>query len=353
MYEIVPQQNLATNILETLDKINRVGSMVIFGFYFALLIFCERLKRPQWFYVHHANLVGFLFCFMFIIYFNVSPFSVDSNLKEIYCPLSELLWAILKFVRAYSILMIAFYRYFEICQKSWLKKFNNTKRMMFMQVAVLWIVAVLFSVVMKYSLGTSYRVIYCLDGYSTSVVNEIVYQVVSMLVISVIPFFVTLFIALKIRAMLKRRVNEIKYRLAVLKSREHVYFLRLRYCFNFVDSDARNAQAGLEEKLARRDYRQNRRLNVQLYLLNSCYLMCFTTLFVLNLNYLIPGFLKNYYFITQILRILTIAFQSLIPIISLRFNFPIKNKAKRLRQLYERMKTRLSFLIPKKIHPSY
>lgn len=70
----------------------------------------------------------------------------------------------------------------------------------------------------------------------------------------------------------------------------------------------------------RNELRKKKRLNQQLIAVMICYLMSFLVSFILQFRYIIQDFNQKFYYFRQILRILNVFFQSLIPVVSLYFN---------------------------------
>lgn len=73
-------------------------------------------------------------------------------------------------------------------------------------------------------------------------------------------------------------------------------------------------------KQKRHELQKTRRLNKQLIAVMICYFLSFLVSFVMNFRYIIPDFDKKFYYFRQVLRILNVFFQSLIPVVSLYFN---------------------------------
>lgn len=79
-----------------------------------------------------------------------------------------------------------------------------------------------------------------------------------------------------------------------------------------------NTEKTLKQK--RYELKKTQRLNKQLIAVMICYLLSFLVAFILNFRYIIPDFNPRFYYFRQILRILNVFFQSLIPVVSLYFN---------------------------------
>lgn len=82
-------------------------------------------------------------------------------------------------------------------------------------------------------------------------------------------------------------------------------------------------------KQKKRELQKTKRLNKQLIAVMICYLLSFLVAFVLNFRYIIPDFNQRFYYVRQLLRILNVFFQSLIPVVSLYFNPTLTRLLKR------------------------
>lgn len=73
------------------------------------------LQNRTLIFVHHANLIIFLFSLHYLLYLNfVHPNFNDERLSQTLCFISEVVWALLKVLRPYSVALIAVFRFIAV-----------------------------------------------------------------------------------------------------------------------------------------------------------------------------------------------------------------------------------------------
>ena len=176
----VPSQPLFTIVLNQVDMVVRISACLIFISYFLMVFFMKDLRKSSLFYVHHANLVGFLFVLMYIFYFNSTQPSFDSPyLNDLFCKMSEISWSMLKYLRTYSILLIAFQRFIAVYKSSLFKRISNSYLYFSMPIVCSWIISIILVVSTKLGFQTTYGTLYCIDGFSKDMDDQVRYLVVT------------------------------------------------------------------------------------------------------------------------------------------------------------------------------
>ena len=322
--------NLVITILAYVDSANRVATTLAFIFYFALVLLTKKLRSLSLLYVHHANFVGFLFVLMYMIYFATNaPNSNDPNLNDLLCRITETAWGVLKYLRFYSVLLIAIYRLAAVYFIEKFKLINRSRLALIAPIALVWLLSTSFYLAIKFAFGTTYGNLFCIDGFSTNLNDSIGYLIVSTIIAIAIPSCLVTVIYFLIRR-----------RLILNASKANKLHRRVR--LNSITSHAITANVGSRDQLRqeRKETFRNTRLGHQLIALNVCYLLCFSVSFILSFRYIIPNFNEKFYYLRQILRILNISFQGLIPILSLIFNPNVSLRRLRIAHLTS-------------VHPSY
>ncbi len=91
------RNNVETPLIITIftytDYVIRLSSMIIFCAYFKIVLAYKDLQKLGNLYVHHMNLVGFLFCLMYVFYFNTSlPTFSNPYVNQVLCTLFGACW---------------------------------------------------------------------------------------------------------------------------------------------------------------------------------------------------------------------------------------------------------------------
>lgn len=175
--------NLFITILTYVDYVNRIVSMLIFLTYLVLVLKLKYLRHKSLLYVHHSNLTGFIFCVMYIFYFGkTSPSTSDPYLNMIFCVMSEVIWAMLKYLRTYSVLLIALYRLMAVFYVKWFKFINSSYVFLMIPILVVWVFSGVVFLATKYGFSTTYGNLFCIDGLGPTVYHTINYLVVTVFV---------------------------------------------------------------------------------------------------------------------------------------------------------------------------
>ena len=113
--------------LKDVDYVVRVVSLLLFVIYFVLVLILRELRTKNLLYVHHANAIGFVFVLMYMVYFNATtPSTSNPSVNVSLCKLTEFIWGILKYLRSYSILLIALYRFVAVKYVNVFKRINKS-----------------------------------------------------------------------------------------------------------------------------------------------------------------------------------------------------------------------------------
>lgn len=177
------QSDLFVTILTYVDYVNRILSMLIYITYAVFVVKYKFLRHKSLIYVHHSNLVGFLFCVMYIFYFGSSlPATSNSYANLVFCVMSEIIWSLLKYLRSYSILLIALYRLLAVFFIQLFKFFNRSYWLLLMPILLSWIFSGVVFVATKYGFHTTYGSLYCIDGLGRSLDETINYLIVTSVV---------------------------------------------------------------------------------------------------------------------------------------------------------------------------
>jgi hypothetical protein len=301
-----------------IDKIVRIFSILIFLFYFLLVLISKEQHKKNLIYVHHANLIGFLFCLMYLLYFKEKhPNFKSDDVNAVLCKLSELSWALLKYLRAYSILIIALYRLIAVFWSNLFKRLNSSLFKLLIPIFVIWSMSLVLFLSTKTIFNTTSGTFYCIDGFSENFRDKLSYLIVNTTLCIILPFSLIVIIYWMIRFELMKSQNRIFPGQHQQKMRSNSKRASNNITITSTTSTTNNSSFPFNNNDV---HLKNRRLNKQLIAMNFCYLACFTVSSILSFRYIIPNFNKNFYYLRQTLRVLNIFFQSLLPIISIYFN---------------------------------
>jgi hypothetical protein len=159
-----------------------------FAYYFLILV-SPKLKTKGYLYVNHATITSFFYIGMQFAYLNLgnTPSFADQYLNFILCRASELIWPFASYIRTYSVLLIAVYRYIAVFKIHLFKKINASKMLLIGPIVIVWTLSIGFPFLLKYSLQTSSSSTFCLDGYSPIFANTVIYFVLTNLAGTVVP----------------------------------------------------------------------------------------------------------------------------------------------------------------------
>jgi hypothetical protein len=161
-------------------------------------------------YSNHATIVNSFYCLIQINYtFTDHPNTGNANADEALCTLSEIIWVFAIYIRMYSILLIAVYRYFAVFKIHVYKKLNDSLLYIISPVFLVWFVSLALPLIAKFGFNTTHGYTNCLDGYSNSLTSVIQYFAFNYLLMLIIPSFFVFLIYINIIIKLKRMKNKV------------------------------------------------------------------------------------------------------------------------------------------------
>jgi hypothetical protein len=208
-----------------LDIISRF--MVLFSniTYFIIIFSFKKLKNITYFQMHHVNLIGLIQGIILTSWsFNIYPAIGDPILDAILCYISEILWGTLKHIRAYSVLVLAMYRYVAVFNATYFKTFSKCYKYLILSSLFVWLIPFILYFITKYSTNSTYG-LFCRDGFNTNTTLFITYFTVTSLIGFILPTLFITFIYVKIT----NKIKEIRrYRLHNSNiDNQHGYALQL------------------------------------------------------------------------------------------------------------------------------
>jgi len=98
-----------------------------------------------------------------------------------------MIWINLKFLRLYSLLLLAVYRYTSVFRIHFYRLFNASLFKMSMAIVGVWCFSLLMSFSLKYIFGTSYSKNFCYEGYSDYWLDSVLFFIFLIVLSYVIP----------------------------------------------------------------------------------------------------------------------------------------------------------------------
>lgn len=214
LYNSTSSKYTDNSILLYIDYVVRWVSLTIHLGYFVAAFTFKALRNIRNLFLHNINFISFLYCAHYCFYIGRFSFSAFASpvVNHVFCTLSEVAWISLKFLRVYSIVLLAAYRYMAVYRGSLFKKLNANLSYMVAIIIALWLASIGIALALKYGLNIPYIEFYCLEGFSPYAANNIAYWTITIVLVLIIPTTLVLiaysFIIYKTRK-LKSRIRRV------------------------------------------------------------------------------------------------------------------------------------------------
>lgn len=219
---------ILNNWVNYIDFGARGYALFIHVVYFLIVIFKRdsELQSRSCLFLHNVNLATLLIALVYTSYIPYSkPSLADPLLNRILCRLTEIFWMWIKYARVLSLLLLAFYRYTACCKTRWYIFINSRLINIFVLIFFCWVVSILTPAIFKYSLGTTFSIYFCVDGFAQDHLEKsIEYYVANTILSSFVPTLCIFFIYWKIYDKLKEQNNK----LTVTQHHHHANSNKLR-----------------------------------------------------------------------------------------------------------------------------
>jgi hypothetical protein len=197
-----------------IDYTVRCISLVIHIAYFISIFLLKSFRNVQSLLLHHVIFISLLNCAHYCVYIGRwSPSFGDLIPDEVFCTISEIAWISLKFLRIYSIFMLAVYRLLAVYKAFFFRKLNKKLWFMVSIIIGMWLVIVIFSLALKYGLRIPHSKLYCIEGFSEYIASNLVYwtiQIAFIIVPTILVIIMYSLILYKIKK-IKLRVKRVNY----------------------------------------------------------------------------------------------------------------------------------------------
>lgn len=193
-----------------LDNIMRVVSVLIHLVYIGFVVYLKDFRIRQMMYLHHVNMIGFIYCLHYTCYISSQAPTFDSpELNDVLCFISSMVWMVTKFLRMYSLLLLAFYRYVAVFHLTFHRKLTKNLFHMILAVVIFWVFSLIFALILKYSYNTSYSVFYCFEGDSDDLNVVISFLIVNNFFAIVVPSLLVVFVYIRIMIKVKKLTSKL------------------------------------------------------------------------------------------------------------------------------------------------
>ena len=204
------------SFINYIDYSMRIVSLIIHIIYLLCIWRIKDLQTRQLLYLHHVNIIGLIYTVHYVCYiFGQSPDFGSAFANDLVCNISSMIWMITKFMRMFSLLLLAIYRYTAVYYITLHRNFTRSLGYMILAIMVTWIIAVLFSISFKYSFNTTYSIFYCFEGDSEDLSLVTWFMIINNTFAIVLPSILIAYLYLRI----VHRINEVNKNLSMKKVR--------------------------------------------------------------------------------------------------------------------------------------
>ncbi|RNA29407.1 hypothetical protein BpHYR1_013244 [Brachionus plicatilis] len=186
----------------------RIISLLVHIFYAIIVLSKKQLQTRTYVFMHHVNFVSFAYILHFVAFFDTRTASYGQNftLEVAFCTLSEIFWSLLAYMRTYSILLLALYRYWAVYWIKMYRLINTNTVYIYAAILAAWLGSLLLTLVFKYAFSTTHSVYFCTPGYSDNLLVIVISQCLTNVICNIVP--VTLVAVLYARILKKLRESK-------------------------------------------------------------------------------------------------------------------------------------------------
>ena len=193
---------LVTNYI---DYITRIVALLIHAVYVLFIIYFKEFQTRTMLFLHHVNIISMIYCIHYVFYIGTQrPSFSSAELNAVLCYASEMVWINLKYLRLYSLLLLAIYRYLSVFKIQLHRKFSSSLFNMSMPIVVIWAMSLVMSFSLKYIFNTTYSDLYCYEGYSKYWLNSVLFFIFLIMTSYVVPTVIVIVLYKRIIDKLKQ-----------------------------------------------------------------------------------------------------------------------------------------------------
>lgn len=310
--------NLVVQLPPILDYSFRVVFLVIHAIYFVIVAIFPSLQKMSLIHVHHTNLIGLLNGIHYCIWISWNqPNTGNPAVDSFLCTFAETFWALSKFARCFSILVLAVYRVIAVYRVHLFKRIADSKVISFITMSLVWIVSAVIFIVSKFVAGTVPGLIYCYDGYSPSMEVSIIYYVIT----SVLGYLMPVSLIIVAYVFIQIKLNSVGSKLHKGNGKTSSKVAPSVASNTQITSTSENSigtSTSVINQTMSQSLRNRERSLARQFIIINCFEIGSCIFFVfLSSSNVILIFNTKYYFVRQVSRILNLICQTAIPIVSL------------------------------------
>lgn len=199
------------SVANQMDNVMRFLSLFVHLVYVGFICVFRDFRTRQMLYLNHVNLVSLIYCLHYACYITTQTPNFNSQaLNNILCYISSMVWLVSKFLRMYSLLLLAFYRYTAVFHMQFYRVLSGSWFYMTLGIALIWIYSIAGSFMLKYTYQTRYSIFYCFEGDSNDINIVISFLIVNNFFAIAIPSLLVFFFYIRIM----QRINELTNKLS-------------------------------------------------------------------------------------------------------------------------------------------
>lgn len=288
--------------------------------YFFIVAFSKDLKKIPLIPMHHTNLIGLLTAIHYCIWITWNePDTGNNTINNVLCHTSETFWALTKFSRSFSILILAIYRLVAVFRVTLFKKIVENLKLYLATVFLVWFVSAIVFLIAKFSSHTLPGLIFCYDGYSPNSQESIIYYIITSIFAYLLPASLVIVSYVCIRIKLKSldsRLDDHKNNQESLDNSKNTLTM------NTTGNDSQITNKNMTKK------KKENGLAKQLVVINVFEMASCVFFVLISSSNVITSFSTQYYFARQLFRIGNLICQMSIPIVSLIYSPAFKKTLK-------------------------
>jgi hypothetical protein len=314
-----------------IDYTFRAICFIIHLIYFLAVLCYKELQLMSLLQMHHTNMIGLLTGLHYSIWIAwTAPATGNKILDNILCSLSEAFWAISKYARCYSILVLAVYRLVAVFHTNTFNKLVKSLKLAILSIFMVWLVSGAIFSLAKFTGHTLPGIIICYDGYSPILQNSIIYYVITSSLGYVLPTSLIVVVYVVIRL----KLAQIGHKLNLTKRnrvRPNVFSISASLKVSNPSNNYKKASVLEPDMSLYKKRSAEKKLAQQFILINLFEIGSCVFLVMLSLTNVIVIFSTEKYYVRQLVRIGNLVCQSIIPIVSLIYSPVLKKINDRLK----------------------
>lgn len=315
------------NILLGLDIASRCFSLGAHLVYFAMVIFIKELRAVSLVYMHQVNFYGLLFELHFCAYIgSQNPSFQDPILNDVLCTISEISWSGLKYLRSYSVLLLAIFRMLAVVNSNLFRKWIKSTKWIAGCMVFQIFCCVLLTVFSKYVIKTTFGSVLCDDGFTNVFSDGIAYFILTSIFGMLIPCMLVTVLYIYTDYSIKKMASQQFNSNIKSYSGAATALANVSANISLNASQSNHNTALTSNQLATKSkFPGKTHLVRQFLLINICLVISLFTFTLLNLANLIEEFSTTWYHFRLLIRISSILSQGIVPIVSLYGNPILKD----------------------------